>query len=358
MSMYKSISIFNFKTFNKLKLEGLSPINIITGMNNVGKTALLEALYLLIGCENIGLALKINTFRGISEFTGDPAKIREAMWLPLFRNLQPGDPITLVGELTDGSILKSVIEVEPPTYVVEPTQNSTGITPTSPPSIKFGEKLVLTFSHHNVTARTSLIIHPRGPRVEPVPSTPLFPGYFISSYPPLNLREEAELFGELEATRKIQTILPSLQILEPRLERLAVIVSGGIPMIHVDIGLPKMVPLALMGDGLRRMTKILLAIENSPDGVVLIDDVEFGIHHSNITRIWRSLIQASSRNRTQIFVTTHSYEWIRGAIDIIGESFVAELSLYRVERHNSEVEVVSYDRKSMSSAMKAELEVR
>lgn len=166
------------------------------------------------------------------------------------------------------------------------------------------------------------------------------------------------MFGELEATRRSQTILPSLRILEPRLERLAVIVSAGTPMIHADIGLPRMVPLPLMGDGLRRMTKILLAIENSPDGVVLVDDVEFGIHHSNITRIWRSLIEASSRNSTQIFVTTHSYDWIKGAVDTFQESFIANLSLYRLERHNSEVDVISYDRESMISAIKAELEVR
>jgi hypothetical protein len=356
--VFKSIRISNFKVFDNFELEGLSEINLITGMNNVGKTALLEALYLLTGCENIGLALKINTFRGILEFIGDPAKIQEAMWRPLFRNLDIGVPITLSGELADGLFLKSCIEIERAAYLIEPSQDSTGIEPTTPPSIKPGERLLLTFTHDNKTVKTFLTISPTGTRVQPVPSPPIFPGYFISSYPPLNVQEEAALFSELEAVGKGQAILSSLQILEPRLKRLAVLVSAGIPMIHGDIGIERMVPLPFMGDGLRRLTKILLAIENSPAGVVLVDDIEFGIHHSNITRIWRALIEASSHNRTQIFVTTHSYEWIKGAVDTFQESFIANLSLYRLERHNSKVTVISYDRKSMISAIKAELEVR
>ena len=356
--MFKSIAISNFKVFDNFKLESLSEMNVITGMNNVGKTALLEALYLLIGCENIGLAVKINTFRGISEFSGDPAKIQEAMWRPLFRNLETGVPITLSGELSDGSFLKSIIEVERAGYLIEPSRNSTGIEPTSPPSIKFGERLLLTFTHHNQTVKSSLMINLKGARVQPVPSTPIFPGYFISSYPPLNPQEEAGLFSELDAVGKSQAILSPLQILEPKLKRLAVIVSAGIPMIHGDIGLERMVPLPLMGDGLRRLTKILLAIENSPGGVVLVDDIEFGIHHSNITKIWRALIQASSRSQTQIFATTHSYEWIRGLAQIVDESFIPTLNLYRLERHNSQVKPVTYDRESLRSAVKAELEIR
>jgi hypothetical protein len=357
--VYKSISIFNFKAFDKFNLEGLSPINIITGMNNVGKTVLLEAIFLLSGCENIELVIKINTFRGISEFTGDTAKIREAMWLPLFKNLSTDAPIVLEGVLQDGSKLRSHIEVGREKYIVSQLKNSAGIEPTSRGLTQIWDRLLLTFSRDNVeTRKIYLLLDEKGVRIQPPPARPIFPGYFISSYPPLNPKEEAELFGQLDTVGESQKLVPILQILEPRLERLSVNISAGIPMIHGDIGIGRMLPLPLMGDGIRRITKILLAIGNAPNGVVLIDDLEFGIHHSNINKIWRTIFEAASRSGTQIFVTTHSYEWIRGAVDIFQESFIANLSLYRLERHNSKVEAISYDRESMSSAIKAELEVR
>ena len=43
--MYRSFSIKNFRCFDELTVEGMGRINLIAGKNNVGKTALLEALW-------------------------------------------------------------------------------------------------------------------------------------------------------------------------------------------------------------------------------------------------------------------------------------------------------------------------
>jgi hypothetical protein len=59
-----------------------------------------------------------------------------------------------------------------------------------------------------------------------------------------------------------------------------------------------------------------------------------------------------------LFVTSHSYEWIRGAALTSGESFVQQLALHRLERRGSTVELVTYDKESLDGAMAAELEVR
>jgi len=42
----KSISIENFRRFQKLAVSGFERVNLISGKNNAGKTALLEALFL------------------------------------------------------------------------------------------------------------------------------------------------------------------------------------------------------------------------------------------------------------------------------------------------------------------------
>ena len=44
--MIEEIEIVEYKGFKNLKLENLSQINIISGENNIGKTALLEALFI------------------------------------------------------------------------------------------------------------------------------------------------------------------------------------------------------------------------------------------------------------------------------------------------------------------------
>ncbi len=65
--MYKSFHIKNFRCFRELKMENLERVNLIAGENNVGKTALLEALYIHCGNYNPEFILKINEFRGITK---------------------------------------------------------------------------------------------------------------------------------------------------------------------------------------------------------------------------------------------------------------------------------------------------
>ena len=43
-----NIHIENFKCFQNLQIEGIETVNLIGGKNNVGKTAFLEAVELLV----------------------------------------------------------------------------------------------------------------------------------------------------------------------------------------------------------------------------------------------------------------------------------------------------------------------
>lgn len=46
--MYKYFKINNFRCFEKLELPELERVNLIVGKNNVGKTALLEAIFVIV----------------------------------------------------------------------------------------------------------------------------------------------------------------------------------------------------------------------------------------------------------------------------------------------------------------------
>ena len=57
--MLKKLTIEHFRGFSSFKIDQLARINLIVGKNNVGKTALLEALFLLSGPYNPSNALTI-----------------------------------------------------------------------------------------------------------------------------------------------------------------------------------------------------------------------------------------------------------------------------------------------------------
>lgn len=78
--MFHAIEIARFRGFQQLRLDPLDRFNLIIGRNNVGKTALLEAIFLLLGPNNPELPLRVNVFRGIEQFRNDP----EELWGWLF----------------------------------------------------------------------------------------------------------------------------------------------------------------------------------------------------------------------------------------------------------------------------------
>src|SRR5262245_20037887 len=66
-----SLEVRNFRAFDHLQIESLGRVNLITGRNNVGKTSVLEAVYLYARA-GAGLALH-ERLRSRDEFAGGPA---------------------------------------------------------------------------------------------------------------------------------------------------------------------------------------------------------------------------------------------------------------------------------------------
>lgn len=46
--MLRDLTIQNYRCFKDFHIDGLARVNLIVGMNNSGKTSLLEAIYLLV----------------------------------------------------------------------------------------------------------------------------------------------------------------------------------------------------------------------------------------------------------------------------------------------------------------------
>ena len=66
--MIKKFSIKNFKCFEAINIKPMEKVNLITGKNNIGKTTLLEAIWLHEGAHNASLAFAVEQFRGITSF--------------------------------------------------------------------------------------------------------------------------------------------------------------------------------------------------------------------------------------------------------------------------------------------------
>ncbi|GAG76673.1 unnamed protein product, partial [marine sediment metagenome] len=297
--MYRSFSVSNFRNFKSLSISDLKRINIIIGKNNTGKTSLLEALYLHMGCMHPELTLKLLNFRGIP---GSEASAK-AIWGSLFYQYNIDSEITLSATYPDNTKANlsislqqaptSLVEIKPPTDgLIEIPEKVT----TSAQLPLISERmLAYKYKHRSTesTRLTSLKLKKSELNLEinpPVTDNP-FPGFFIPARTQLDPSSVARRLGELQVNRKDKPVVYALRLIEPNLKSLSIIPIGPVSTIHADTGLTTLLPLQLAGEGMTNMSEIIIDIASAPKGIVLIDDIGTGIHYSVLHLFWKVIFK-------------------------------------------------------------------
>ena len=347
--MFTRMAITNFRAFRGLEVDDLAPINLFTGFNNAGKTSLLEALFLLSGGGNPELATNVNVVRGL--VGGDGVA---ALWNELFTNLDVGKTIEVAA--THQSLGELMLEVESgvPNGVETITPANGSDVPdatTNLPKVRG-----LSFSFRRGSQQSQGHIRLNGPAVEvsrPAADIP-FPATILVARGG-DVHGDAMRLGELRRQKRGDLLLKALRIVEPRLAAIEDNSASGQPMIWGDVGFKELVPLPVMGEGMTRIARIVLAVSATPKGAVLIDEIENGFHHSVLKDVWQVVEEAAHQFGTQVFATTHSLECARAAHQGLSPDV---FRLHRLEVDGEENRCVTYGAEAMVGAMDHDLEVR
>lgn len=118
------------------------------------------------------------------------------------------------------------------------------------------------------------------------------------------------------------------------------------------------VPLKSLGDGAIRLFGVALALAGSRNGMLLMDEVENGIHHSVHDDFWRMILRTAEENNVQVLATTHSFDCVRGFAKAAVESDTSEGVLVRLEREAERIRAVVYSEDELEAAAKHRIEVR
>lgn len=359
--MLTSIQIENFRCFDKIKVDGLSRVNLITGKNNVGKTAFLEAIGIWVSGSNpAGLTYLTGMRIPLEKVTSDIAQ--ELLLAPLFKDFDESKTIHIKGFLKHSELHGLEIQSHqaiPNTISLTQENYEAGLG-----SITSNLSQILTLRY----------IPPEGQPTEnqfwiegnkttlqgtspELAAPPLSVGFILANVRKSS-RVQSEMFGGLELTSSDYALVESLQLIEPRLKRIRTIVVNGLPILYGDIGLQRLVPLSLMGEGLNRLVSILLTLSTNRDGLVLIDEIENGFHHSVLSNVWKVISDAAHRFNVQVIATTHSYECIQAAHANFSKNGNYDFCLHRIDKIRGEFKPVTYDQEALEGSVQAFFEVR
>ena len=94
------------------------------------------------------------------------------------------------------------------------------------------------------------------------------------------------------------------------------------------------VPLGSQGDGMHRLLALSLALVRASGGILLIDEIDTGLHWTVLDDVWRLVVETARKSSMQVFATTHSFDCIRGLSALVESrpDLAGEVSIHKIGR--------------------------
>ncbi len=349
MAHLSSFKAVHYRGINGLSLPHLSQANLVTGVNGIGKTALLEAIWLFVGRYNPMLLWNANVQRSnspvldpVSRLSGGALELHGAengltrqMKTTFEKVADIAAPVTTgdtteknlmqlpvagrINTLLDGKLAKGSIGGMQPT----PWGMVTHENPVPPGS---GSICVIESTKYQLDT----------------------PGEYLQRYSDMVRENRKE-----ELTSAINLLLPKVRDLEILADRtgesyLSALTTDGIQL-----------PLHDLGGGVVRLYRLLLSFFTCRDGILLADEIENGIHHSVLRDVWVRAREWMREWNVQLVATTHSAECIEAAITAYADS-PEELSLHKLfmNEETGHVEAATFTGETIAGVRDLDLEVR
>lgn len=330
MDGFKNIEIKNFRGINYLKIDDFSRVNVFLGQNSSGKSSILEALLLLSGMSNPDLPLSLNKSRtrnfriaylqdtryqfynldlnNTPDFSAD-------QFDGISRHLQMKLSFTESDEMMVQSIDMPLIISE-----IERTPNTI-------------EMLFdITSSSGTKHFRSSLFVNQSDVSSRQEPSKEyveknmavLFSSDLLSS----NLNND---LSELFKRKQKDTLLNILTKFDVRINAIEIL-NNDVYIGFSDV--EELLPVSMSGDGLRRFLNIVAGSANPQNTILLIDEIDNGLHYSAYKKLWEAIFALAVSTNKQIFVTTHSKETLLKLNEMLEEhpEYQDEMALYTLEQ--------------------------
>lgn len=332
--MLKSLKIENFRCFQSFELQQLGKLNLLVGTNNSGKTSILEAIQLLTSPYNLESFQELMIGRGeyILGDEGSSRSISSSLELDI-RHLFYEHEIDVGSKF---SIVAGNDDRKRVTVSVEKTEHE---------DLRDFVLAIEWLGQENENVKLPLsskeglsldyIIRFRRDLKTPTAKT-----LFVTSSS-LTTKKMVELFDQVVLTPEEYLVTEALQTIEPSIERIATVGSeknrttrsrSGF-VVRLSKGNQR-IPIGSMGDGIWRILGLTLAIVNARNGVLLVDEIDTGLHFSAMSSMWKLIWETAKRLNVQVFATTHSRDCWTSLAEIASNESPSEegITIQRIEK--------------------------
>ena len=326
--MIEQFEVVSYRGLRGLSLDGMRRVNLVTGPNGVGKSSLAEALWLFHG-----------RYNPTNLFTQTVQRLDSSPGLGLLAPLG-GSPVELRGR-EDGALHGVRFEFtgfeQPEPAHTNGSPRSGGADAGVEPRTVTGNIVSEAAEGLNLFAPLGILqveYGPDGPQARayrseilgglgglrfarPLPAIARPPGALVNRDSPFPVDStKVEQFSSTVARGEKRRLLDVLRLMRPPIEDIEILTHLGAPSLWADVGEPELLPLEAVGGGTVRLLGLLLSFFSARGGLVIIDEIENGIHHSALQELWQQVLQLSETLNVQVVATTHSLECVNAAVAV------------------------------------------
>lgn len=386
--MIESLTINNFKKFKHLELKNLSRVNIFAGVNNVGKTTVLEAVFAYACGKNL-LPLFSNTVvHRLS--AGDWQQIRspypwaEMIWNTFhdkrdvrnfnfsFNGYIDGKAVNVNHHFIPSSIFSDFIPngmgafrdtafIRMTSDEVKNMQQNLG-----GPVVQILGKWQMTINGEKENPVD--ITYPLFSHVD-LPSEPLILGKIDDILSHRDENEDRKIYSFLsrdgllsQITEEMNRCFPELQI--KSIENIPY-PDGTVAPISVRMDGKGTYPLYTLGDGFRRWFHLVGSMLVYHDAVHCIEEIDATFHHKAQHDLSYELLRYAKKYNNQLFITTHNSEYLHSFLAAIkndpedgGTSLKNDVRVFTMRNIGEETKLRVLDGQQAWKAVESGLELR
>ncbi len=332
----KNIEIKNFKCFEDFKAEGFGRVNLIGGKNNVGKTTLLEAMYINLNSDNkiwfLNAIVKVirgrdnffisNTAENIVKFI-KTAFLYNATLIEEYKKnkinfIKTNDNIinfNFIDHFT-GTIIE---------YKINENNESENL------SLNALKEVFLT--EENLTSENKHLLRSIGLSNSKIN---IYYKYIQELDKENELNEYLHIFDKDIIKLKIMNTEPLIQNKNKNY-----------------------ISLTQLGEGLKQFINIFILLYSSKDGQILLDEIDNGIHYTNLDKLWEIILTISKQQNVQVFATTHSKECIESYARVAKSLEDEEIAFIKLGKNKeNEIKAMVYPYEWFIDSIEQEEEVR
>lgn len=320
LAHFGEITIENYKAYKNIEIKNLRQINLFAGVNNAGKSTLLEAIYFLVKQNDAFSFFDMYRRRG-KFFNALPS-----VWL--HENLQ--ESINIGGLFNGQKTTLKIIKQQD----YDGNGNGDG------EDINYLSTLNFEASFAEEKAHSSYELYENNTDKAQINEIQVLCNISYSS--PFSAADGKQLLELYNSNlNHLATIIAFIKDnIDPKIKDIRInSATNRFYIIHNDFEQPQ--DLTQFGDGLQRIFLITLQFAAARNGIVLIDEIENAIHHTLFKKLIPFIKQLANQFNAQVFITSHSKECIDAFFE--NEADNPRISIYNLSRNEEDKIVCKYD---------------